>query len=160
VIVLDSYAVLAFLKGECAADRVEQLIAGTDDTSLTALGLAEVLDHLVRLAGADQDDAVLDVAQLRLVAPLTVDAGLAMRAGLLRARQYHRKERAVSLADCVAAEAARPVGSSLASADPHLLDVCRDEGIETIPLPDSTGRTWSPCSLAAEQGMARSTCQT
>jgi hypothetical protein len=50
----------------------------------------------------------------------------------------------VSLADCVAAETARSAGSQLASADPHLLDMCRDEGIVVIPLPDSTGRTWSP----------------
>ncbi|MGH9124661.1 MAG: PIN domain-containing protein [Acidimicrobiales bacterium] len=144
MIVLDSYAVLAFLKGETASDHVERLIAGGDDTALTALGLAEVLDHLVRLAGVDQDDAVLDVAQLGLLAPPSVDAELAARAGLLRARHYHRTVRAVSLADCVAAEAARAAGSSLASADPHLLDVCRDEGIETIPLPDSNGNTWSP----------------
>ena len=144
MIVLDSDAVLAFLKGEGAAGRVEQLVAGEAETALTALGLAEVLDHLVRLAGADQDDAVLDVAQLRLGDPSPVDAGLATRAGLLRARHYHRTDRAVSLADCVAAEAARSVGSSLASADPHLLDVCRDEGIDTIPLPDSHGNTWSP----------------
>jgi hypothetical protein len=41
-----------------------------------------------------------------------------------------------------AAETARPEGSSLASADPHLLDLCRDEGISVIALPDSTGRTW------------------
>lgn len=144
MIILDSYAVLAFLKGEWAADRVEQLIAAEDDTALTALGLAEVLDHLVRLAGADPDEAVLDVAQLGLGPPSSVEAGLAMQAGLLRARHYHRRDRAVSLADCVAAAAARPVGSSLATADPHLLNLCRDEGIDTIPLPDSSGHTWSP----------------
>ena len=142
MIILDSYAVLAFLKGEWAADRVEEIISAEEKTALTALGLAEVLDHLVRLAGADQDEAILDVAQLGLWKPSPLEAGLAMRAGLLRARHYHRRDRPVSLADCVAAEAARPVGSSLASADPHLLDVCRDEGIETIPLPDSSGHTW------------------
>jgi PIN domain nuclease of toxin-antitoxin system len=40
VIVLDSYAVLALLKGEPAADRVEQLIAGEEEAALTALGVA------------------------------------------------------------------------------------------------------------------------
>ncbi|HEY2215635.1 MAG TPA: hypothetical protein VGH31_11300, partial [Acidimicrobiales bacterium] len=34
--------------------------------------------------------------------------------------------------------------SQLATADPHLLELCRDEGIDVIPLPDSLGRTWSP----------------
>jgi len=144
VIVLDSYAVLALLKGEPATSRVEQLLLGEHEAVLTALGMAEAIDHLVRLAGADEDEVVLDLAQLGLARPSPVEAGLALRAGLLRARHYHRKDRAVSLADCVAAETARPVGSSLATADPHLLDVCRDEGIEVIPLPDSSGQTWSP----------------
>jgi predicted nucleic acid-binding protein len=111
---------------------------------LTALGVAEVVDHIIRLAGAEEDDAVLDVAQLGLDSPSPVNAALALRAGLLRARHYHRKNRAVSLADCVAAETARGAGSSLASADPHLLDLCRDEGIVSIPLGDSSGETWSP----------------
>ena len=143
MIVLDSYAVLALLKGEPAADRVEQLIAGEEEAALTALGVAEVVDHLVRIAGAGEDEAALDVAQLGLVPPSPVEAELALRAGLLRARHYHRRDRAVSIADCVAAESARRVGAWLASADPHLLDVCRDEGIDTIPLADSSGRTWA-----------------
>jgi predicted nucleic acid-binding protein len=143
MIVLDSFAVLALLKDEPAAAQVEQLVESEEDTALTALGVAEVLDHLVRLAGADEEEAVLDLAQLGLASPAPVEVRVAWRAGLLRARHYHRRNRAVSLADCVAAETARPVGSQLASADPQLLDLCRDEGIAVIPLPDSTGRTWS-----------------
>lgn len=144
MIVLDSYAVLALLKDEPAAAQVQQLVEDENDAALTALGVAEVLDHLVRLANTDEEEAVLDLAQLRLATPTAVGAELAVRAGLLRARHYHRKNRAVSLADCVAAETARPGGSQLASADPHLLDLCRDEGIAVIPLPDNSGRTWSP----------------
>jgi predicted nucleic acid-binding protein len=142
VIVLDSYAFLALLKGEPAASRVQRLVEGEEDTALTVLGVSEVLDHLVRVVGVDEEEAVLDVAQLGLATPSSIEAGLGLRAGLLRARHYHRKNRAVSLADCFAAETARPEGSSLASADPHLLDLCRDEGISVIALPDSTGRTW------------------
>lgn len=66
-----------------------------------------------------------------------------MRAGLLRARTYHRTTCAVSLADCVAVEAARRHSASLASSDPHLLDVCHAEGVDTIPLPDQAGRVWT-----------------
>ena len=51
VIVLDAYAVIAFLKGEAAAGQVAQLLAGEEETTLTALGVAEVVDHLVRLVG-------------------------------------------------------------------------------------------------------------
>jgi predicted nucleic acid-binding protein len=143
VIVLDAYAVLALLKGEPSAGEVGQLLAREEQAALTVLGVAEVVDHLIRLAGADEDDAVLDVAQLGLAAPPSLDAGLALRAGLLRARQYHRKNRSVSLADCVAAETARPEGSLLATADPHLLDMCRDESIAFIPLRDTNGQLWT-----------------
>jgi PIN domain nuclease of toxin-antitoxin system len=143
VIVLDAYAVLALLKGEPAADEVAQLLARDEQAALTVLGVAEVVDHLVRLVGADEDDAVLDVAQLGLAAPLPLDAGLALRSGLLRSRHYHRKNRAVSLADCVAAETARPAGSLLATADSHLLDMCREEGVAVVPLRDTNGHVWA-----------------
>jgi PIN domain nuclease of toxin-antitoxin system len=143
VIVLDSYAVLALLKGEAAAGEVRELLVDEEEAVLTTLGIAEVLDHLVRLAGADEDDAVLDLAQLELASPPPLDVDVAVRAGLLRARHYHRKSRPVSLADCVAAATAHLAGRPLATADPHLLDMCRDEGIAVIPLPDSNGQVWA-----------------
>ena len=62
----------------------------------------------------------------------------------LRARHYHRRVRAISLADCVAAEVARRVGSPLATSDPHLLDTCHAEGIAYVALPDTRGATWAP----------------
>ena len=144
MIVLDSFAVLALLRDEPAAAQVQQLIKDDEEAALTVLGVAEVVDCLVRLLGADEDSAVLDLAQLGLASPSPVEAGLALQAGLLRARYYHRKSRAVSLADCIAAETARPPGDQLATADPHLLDLCHEEGIAFIALPDSTGQTWSP----------------
>jgi PIN domain nuclease of toxin-antitoxin system len=142
VTVLDAYAVLALLKGEPAAGSVRQLLEGDESASMTVLGVAEVVDHLVRLAGASEEDAALDLAQLGLAEPRPLDTGVAIRAGLLRARHYHRRARAVSLADCVAAEAARSAGERLASADPHLLELCAEEGIEVVALPDSRGTTW------------------
>ncbi len=144
MIVLDAYAVLALLKGEPAAPQVRALLEGGDQACLTAVGVGEVVDHLVRLSGASEDDAALDLAQLGLTDALVVDPVLGLQAGLLRSRRYHRKTCAVSLADCVALEAARANATPLASADPHLLDVGRDEGVRVIPLPDSTGHTWSP----------------
>ena len=141
--VLDAFAVIALLRGEPAAPEVRQLLE-RGDAVLTALGLAEVIDNLVRVVGASDEEAVLDVAQLGLSDAVPVDADLALRAALLRARHYHRTNRAVSLADCVAAEAARMLGTRLATADPHLLDLCRDDGIAAIPLPDSSGSAWAP----------------
>lgn len=46
----------------------------------------------------------------------------------------------MSTADCVAAEVARATGVALATADPHLLDLCQEEGINTVELPGSGGR--------------------
>jgi len=144
LIVVDAYAVLALLKAEPASQQVRDLLDDTHDARLTTLGVFEVVDHLVRLAGASEDEAALDLAQLGLADPDPLDAELAVRAGMLRARHYDRRNRAVSLADCVAAETARTYDGSIASADPHLLDMCRDEGIGVIPLRDSAGKTWSP----------------
>jgi PIN domain nuclease of toxin-antitoxin system len=142
VTVLDAFAVIALLRGEPAAEEVRrELDAG--DAHLTAVGLAEVIDHLVRVVGATDEDAALDLAQLGLADPTAVDDELALRAGLLRARQYHRRDRAVSLADCIAAEEARSTSTALATADPHLLDLCVAEGIAVVPLPDSSGSRWS-----------------
>lgn len=143
-LILDAYAVLALLKGEAAAPTVRRLLASEPMPALTAIGVAEVLDHVVRLEGATEEDTALDLAQLGLAEPSPVDATLATLAGLLRARHYHRTTRAVSLADCVAAEATRAAGSALVTADPHLLDLCHEERISTVVLPDSGGRTWSP----------------
>lgn len=141
---LDSYAVLALLKGEPAAYEVQRLLVEDSAASLTVLGVAEVVDHLVRLVGANEDDAVLDLAQLGLLAPAALTADVTLQAGLLRARHYHRRNRAISLADCVLVETSRASGSPVATADPHVLDTCRSEGITVVPLPDARGRTWSP----------------
>lgn len=141
--VLDAYAVLAFLKGEAAAAEVHLLFAG-GDAVVTSVGAAEVVDHLVRIAGADEEEALLDVAQLDLRAMVPVDDVVGLAAGRLRARRYHRTACAVSMADCVAAEAARAAGRPLATSDPHLLDVCHAEGIAVHPLPASDGTRWAP----------------
>jgi predicted nucleic acid-binding protein len=143
VTILDAYAVIAFLRGEPAAAHVRPLLEDGSG-ALTAVGLAEVLDHLVRLAKADEDDAVLDLAQLGLLAALPVPADIGSAAGRLRARHYHRTRCAVSMADCIAAETARATGRPLATADPDLLGVCHTERITTRPLPASDSTTWKP----------------
>jgi predicted nucleic acid-binding protein len=140
--VLDAFAVVALLKGEPAAPEVQRLL---DDggASLTASGVAEVVDHLVRLVGATEDEAALDLAQLALADPEPLDASVCLRAGMTRARHYHRTRRPVSVADCVLAEVARAGASPVATSDPPLLEMCREEGIGVVVLPDSRGRIWS-----------------
>ena len=140
--VLDSFAVLALLKGEPAAAAVRQLMRDGWCT-LTTLGVAEVVDHLMRIVGVSDEEAALDLAQLGLADVEPLGSAVALRAGLLRAGHYHRRNRAISLADCVAAETARALDDALATSDPHLLDTCRDEGINVVVLPDSSGATWT-----------------
>jgi len=140
--VLDACAVIALLRGEPAAEPVRQLI-GAGDATLTVLAQAEVLDQLARVVGVGEEEAVLTLAQLGLPIPAPVPAAIGLRAGLLRSRHYHRTDRAVSLADCAGAEVARALGARLATADTHLLELCRDEGIATTPLPNSAGVTWA-----------------
>jgi predicted nucleic acid-binding protein len=117
------------------------------DAVLTAVGVAEVLDHLVRLAGADEEEATLDLAQLGVLDGIVVDSTVGASAGRLRARRYHRTRCAVSMADCIAARVAHVRADPLATSDPHLLDLCHAERIATIVLPGSDGSRWSPLAL-------------
>lgn len=137
MIVLDSFAVIALLTGEPAAPEVRGLL-GT--ARLTSTGVAEVVDRLVRVHGQSEEEVALDVAELGLLDGLPVEAVDGLGAGLLRARHYHRTRRAVSLADCVVGQVARRVGATVATADPHLLDLCDAEGIATVALLDASGR--------------------
>ena len=143
MIILDAYAVLALLHDEHAALRVQELIERDEDAALTVLGVSEVLDYLVRRLGVEEDVATLDLLELGLAGPPALDPGLAASAGRLRARDYDRRTRAISLADCVATETARRLDASLATADAALLDTCAAEGITVIALPGSRGATWS-----------------
>lgn len=142
MILLDAYAVTALLADEPAAQDVASLVR--EGATLTTVGVAEVLDHRVRQRGVDEDEAILDLGVLGLLDPVLIDELIATRAGVLRAAHYHRMGRSVSMADCIAAEAARWHGAPLATSDPHLLDMCHAEGIAVLPLPDTSGTTWSP----------------
>ena len=142
--ILDAYAVVAFLRNEPAAEEVQAVLAGNRGASLTVVGVAEVLDRLIRLGGTDEEEAALDLAQLSLADPEPLGVSVAAAAGLLRARRYHRTRCAVSLADCIAAEVARSNGTAVVTSDPHLLDVCATEGIAVEVLPDTQGRRWTP----------------
>lgn len=150
MILLDAYAVIAFLQADPpVGPEVRRLIApGTDDpkraAAVTTVNAAEVLDHLIRIRRADPDEAVLDLEQLGLHT-IVVDEQIGLHAGLLRARHYHSRTRQVSLADCVAAAAVLlvPDVDALATADPDLLDLIDAEGGRTHPLPASDGSIWT-----------------
>ena len=143
MIVLDAYAVIAYLRGEPAAAPVKPILK-RPGAALTTVGVAEVLDHLIRIVGADEEEAMLDLAQLGLLDGIPVSPELGANAGRLRGRRYHRTRCPVSMADCIAAEAARARDEPLATSDPHLLDLCHVEDIGRHVLPGSDGSTWTP----------------
>ncbi|MDA8183544.1 MAG: PIN domain-containing protein [Actinomycetota bacterium] len=140
MIVLDAYAVLAYLRDERAAEEVGELLSGP--TMLAAVNAAEVVDQLVRVYGQDPDDVHADLVMLAHtgmeLAAVSADTGVL--AGRLRARHYHRERMAVSLADCVAAAAALSTECALATADPALASLVRAEGGRVHSLPDTAGR--------------------
>lgn len=137
MIVLDAFAVVAYLRAEPSADEVRQIL--TQDCSISALNLAEVVDQLVRVFGFDAEDVDGDLATLPF-GVLDVDEATAVRAARLRAAHYGSKTCPVSMADCVAAATALTLGAELATSDPDLANVARAHGIPVVALPDSTGR--------------------
>lgn len=134
---LDAFALIAVLRGEPAAEELRPLLA-EGNAAIHPLNLAEVLDRMVRVARAEPDEVEGDIALLGVRA-VGVEADDLIEAGRWRARHYHRKDRAVSLADCVAAVAAVRSGLELATSDPHCAAMVRAEGGTVLALPDSTG---------------------
>ena len=138
--VLDAYAIIAYLRAEPSSAEVARLLRGP--TRLTAVNAAEVCDQMVRVFGSDPDAVEADLALLghagMTLAPVSPE--MAIEAGRIRARRYHREHAAISLADCIAAAAALAVRQPLATADSALANVVRAEGGDIHPLPDSKGR--------------------
>jgi predicted nucleic acid-binding protein len=143
VVVLDAQAVVAFLIDEPAADEVAMILGDRDDVpAIASIGLAEVIDVLVRVRGRTHAEVSEKVDWLRagglVVEP--ADEAIGREAGRLRALHYSRRDRPVSLADCVTLATALVHGAVLATSDPALATVARLEGLPLRPLPDSRGR--------------------
>lgn len=96
---------------------------------------------LVRHQGWSADEVVEKIRWLIAggLEVVPVDEGIGRRAGLLHARHYHRTDRPLSLADCVALATALVLDRRLATSDPALLAAAGDEGCTGIALPNSQG---------------------
>jgi predicted nucleic acid-binding protein len=129
---------VALLRDEPAALEVEAMLLSGEQCLITAINLAEALDHIGRVLGIDVPQVQADVGELGLFVS-SLDAELAAAAANLRRRHYHRTTRRVSLADCCAAAHALDRESQLATSDSDLLQLVLDEGGEVISLPNSFG---------------------
>lgn len=142
VTVLDSNALVALLTGAAGMAEAGRLLTARTPVCMSAANVAEVYDVLVRSVGVSEDELRRSVDPLigTTIAVVPVSGPIARRAGLLRARHYRRRAQALSLADCLLLATASP-GDRVATSDRVVLRAAAAEGIQTVPLPDSRGRT-------------------
>jgi predicted nucleic acid-binding protein len=132
---LDAYALIAFLVGGPATERVRSLLREGNATVATA-NLVETLDVFERLYGIAVGRA-MDLLQPLFDGPLTavpLDVEAATRAASLHTRHYHRSSCPISLADAMLLASVR-TGDRLATADPHVLAVAAAEDLSVVLLP-------------------------
>ncbi len=137
--VLDAQAVVALLLGEPAAERVAALIRDESDPAvISAVNVAELLDVLIR-RGRPAPDVAEKLGWLLAggLAVVSVDEAVGRSAGLIRAEDYHRVRRPLSLADCVALATAVARNDTLATADRPLSDAAKGRGVKVVRLPNS-----------------------
>lgn len=139
MVVLDAAALIAVMKDEPAADAVGEILQGP--TTMSAVNYCEVVDHLLRVVGADPDWVDLSLAPIISTSLdiLTSDAEIAEDAAQVRAHFYDSRERPVSLADCFAIATARKVNAPLATSDRAVAAILVSLGQEVVRLPNSRG---------------------
>ncbi len=135
MIVLDASCMVSLFGGEPGQHDVVAALAAA--CAMNVLNRAEVIDRLAR-HGAIADDVAADLDTLGIsFEPLTVE--LADKAATLRSRHYHRTERPLSMADCVALATAMGTDSALATSDVHLATTCTSVGCRVVEIANSKG---------------------
>ena len=141
MILLDAYALVAFLGEERAAGEVDALLR-RGGCAISLVNLAEAVDVSGRVHALALEEVqpviemLVETEQLELVAP---SEAAAWRAAALRQAHYRQRTRELSLADCFLLAAAGP-GDEIATADTPVALVAREENLGVIALLDSTGR--------------------
>lgn len=120
-IVLDSWAVIAYLEDEAAAEKVADIMADAHDDGIplfmTVVNAGEVWYIVARESSVPDADA--SIKQLRDLGVQFVDADwdLAKSAG------YFKSRNKMSFADCFAAALAKQNKAQLATGDPEFKQV-------------------------------------
>jgi len=139
MILLDASALIAFIRGEPAMERVLAILR-RGSTAMTAANIAEVYDKASRGASLSHVQ-VADLIEPLFggpITPISIDGDLARRAGEIRSLHYHRERCPISLADCMLLSAPGP-DDEVATSDSGVLAIAAELGIATIELPPSTG---------------------
>lgn len=120
-IVLDSWAVIAYLEGEAAAERVADIIADAHEQEIallmTVVNAGEVWYIVAREASATEADA--SIKQLRDLGVEFVDADWELAKGAGHFKSGNR----MSFADCFAAALARQRKAHLVTGDQEFKQV-------------------------------------
>jgi ribonuclease VapC len=120
-IVLDSWAVIAYLEDEPAAEKVADIIADAHDQEIpllmTVVNAGEVWYIVAREASASDADA--SIKQLRDLGIQFVDADW----DLTKHASYFKSKNKMSFADCFAAALAKQKKAHLATGDPEFKQI-------------------------------------
>ena len=138
---LDAYALVALLADEPAAVEVEDLLRA-GQARVVVVNLAETIDIAQRVHRYEQGEVRAALEPLLLGDALEAIASSEDEAWLaadIRSRHYDKKASALSMADCLLLAHALS-GEAIATSDPPLADVAREEGVTVVALPDSSGK--------------------
>jgi len=129
-IVFDSWAVIAYLEGESAAEKVADHIADAHDEGIPLLmsvvNAGEVWYIIDREASVN--DADRSIHQLRQLGIEFVDANWT----LAHAAGGYKSKKKMSFADCFAAALAKQKGASLLTGDPEFKQVEKEITIDWL----------------------------
>lgn len=126
MVVLDSWALLAFLKDEPAASRIEsQWISG--GAAICSVNLGEVL--YIRMRSGDESSAQADVEAIRRrLTVIDPDWPLTVEAARIKARG------GLAYADAFCVATALHLGALLWTGDPEIIDGADEHSCEVIDL--------------------------
>ena len=129
-VVLDSWAIIAYLEDEDAASKVADIIADAHDEHIplimTVVNAGEVWYIVARQTSAADADA--SIKQLRDLGIEFVDADW----GLARDAGYFKSKNKMSLADAFAAALAKQRKAHLATGDPEFKQIEREVAIKWL----------------------------
>lgn len=139
--VLDAGAIVALVADEPGGAEVAERL-GADGGSCSAVNLAEVLDWLIRIAGVEPTEARGALAAVVAAGLVVVpcDRAIATSAAELRARWYHRRTAALSLADCIAIATTLVLNGTLVTSDGALGRAAGKAGADVHLIRNSLGR--------------------
>lgn len=138
---IDAYGLVALLANEPAAAQVELLLR-SDECRVAATNLAEAVDVTARVHSQALDDIRGAIEPLILgnaFALAVSDEAEVWLAAEIRIAHYSRKDRPLSMADCLLLAHAELAHDAIATSDPGVAEVARARGLSVAALPDREG---------------------